>query len=85
MIWNLMKLYFNLKSNSASAVNMMQGSAKLPTKVFNPLASTVPMTPNLPLKYLFRFFFFWFIEHSNQLDTEMYIDLPHDDDNERLQ
>ena len=31
------------------------------------------------------FFFFWFIEHSNQLDTEMYIDLPHDDDNERLQ
>lgn len=31
---------------------MMQGKAKLPTKVFNPLDSIWPIIPHLPLKYL---------------------------------
>lgn len=42
----------HLKSSSARAVKMMQGRAKLPTKVLRPLASTELMMPHLPLRYL---------------------------------
>ena len=46
-------VYIYLKSSSANAVKMMQGKAKLPTKVFKPLDSTCPIMPHLPLRNLY--------------------------------